>query len=277
MQRYNLNGGAFRTASQMLTVAALTLTLAMGGCHVNAVKTTASSASNAASSVSYPSVDAGLGEHLYPDEKPIAEELSVVIEESIRKQFSPGSARRDAHPKAHGCVKAEISILDTLPATLAKGMFVPGTTYQAWIRFSNGSGDPTRADIKRDARGMAIKVLGVPGKKLLDDESAATTQDFIMINHPVFFATDPARYRAFLQDGKSDHFYRDASNSFRSRRQGHVDRSRDAQFEDFKSLANPLLVHGSIPARHGLRASGGKILRPSMLKCCRSNPKTSRP
>ena len=208
MQRYNLNGGAFRTASQMLTVAALTLTLAMGGCHVNAVKTTASSASNAASSVSYPSVDAGLGEHLYPDEKPIAEELSVVIEESIRKQFSPGSARRDAHPKAHGCVKAEISILDTLPATLAKGMFVPGTTYQAWIRFSNGSGDPTRADIKRDARGMAIKVLGVPGKKLLDDESAATTQDFIMINHPVFFATDPARYRAFLQDGKSDHFYR---------------------------------------------------------------------
>jgi Catalase len=156
----------------------------------------------------YPSIDAQLGEHLYPDEKPIAEKLSVVIEESIRKQYSARSARRDAHPKAHGCVKAEIQILETLPDTLAKGLFIPGKTYQAWIRFSNGSGDPTHADIKRDARGMAIKVLGVPGKKLLEDEAQATTQDFIMINHPVFFATDPARYLSFMDDANSDHFYR---------------------------------------------------------------------
>jgi catalase len=54
-------------------------------------------------------------------------------------------------------VKAEIQILETLPDTLGKGLFIPGKTYQAWIRFSNGSGDPTHADIKRDARGMAIK------------------------------------------------------------------------------------------------------------------------
>jgi hypothetical protein len=186
----------------------LALALATGGCSVNAVKTTEPEGSPTAGTVSYPSVDAELGEHLYPDEKPIADELSVVIEESIRKQYSAGSARRDAHPKAHGCVKAEIHILDTLPAPLAKGMFIPGTTYQAWIRFSNGSSDPTRADVKRDARGMAIKVLGVPGTKLLEDEATATTQDFIMINHPVFFATDPTRYLSFMQDANSDHFYR---------------------------------------------------------------------
>jgi hypothetical protein len=157
---------------------------------------------------SHPSVDAQLGEHLYPEEMPIADQLSVVIEESIRKQYSAGSARRDAHPKAHGCVNAEIHIVETLSETLSKGMFVPGKTYQAWIRFSNGSGDPTHADIKRDARGMAIKVLGVPGKKLLDDEAHATTQDFVMINHPVFFATDPVRYLRFMNDANSDHFYR---------------------------------------------------------------------
>lgn len=55
---------------------------------------------------------------------------------------------------------------------------------------------------------MAIKVLGVPGKKLLEDDDQAMTQDFIMINHPVFFATDPARYLSFMQDSSSDHFYR---------------------------------------------------------------------
>jgi hypothetical protein len=70
--------------------------------------------------VCYPSPDAQLGEHLYPDKKTIADKLSVVIEESIRKQYSAGVARRDAHPKAYGCVKAEIRIVETLPAALGR-------------------------------------------------------------------------------------------------------------------------------------------------------------
>jgi hypothetical protein len=185
----------------------LGLALAIGGCVEN-VRKAGPEVAPTSDAVSYSDIDPELGEHLYPNETLIADELSVVIEHSIRKQYTPGSARRDAHPKAHGCVKAEIHILDTLPAPLAKGMFIPGKTYQAWIRFSNGSGDPTRADVKRDARGMAIKVLGVPGTKLLKDDAAATTQDFIMINHPVFFATDPARYRSFMDDANSEHFYR---------------------------------------------------------------------
>jgi Catalase len=156
----------------------------------------------------YPRVEAGLGEHLYPGEQRSADALSMVIEQSIRRQYSEGNARRDAHPKSHGCVKADFRVLETLPESLAKGIFIPGKTYQAWIRFSNGSSDPTRADIKRDARGMAIKVLGVPGKKLLEGEADATTQDFIMINHPVFFATDPARYLSFMEDANSAQFYR---------------------------------------------------------------------
>jgi Catalase len=183
------------------------LSVVIGGCGVEQVRKTQLEAIAASDVVPYPGVDPELGEHMYLNEKAIAEELSFVIEDSIRKQYSPGSARRDAHPKAHGCVKAEFHVLETLPDRLAKGMFIPGKTYQAWIRFSNGSGDPTRADIKRDARGMAIKVLGVPGKKLLEDEAEATTQDFIMINHPVFFATDPARYKSFMDDANSEHLY----------------------------------------------------------------------
>src|SRR5450631_2759830 len=180
------------------------LALVIAGCGVSQVKDPNPAAAGTSSVLRYPSIDAQVGEHLYRDEKPIAEKLSVVIEESVRKQYSAGSARRDAHPKAHGCVKAELHVVETLPDSLAKGIFIPGKTYQAWIRFSNGSGDPTRADIKRDARGMAVKVLGVPGRKLLQDEEDATTQDFIMINHPVFFATDPARYLSFMNDADSD-------------------------------------------------------------------------
>jgi hypothetical protein len=184
------------------------LALVIAGCGVTPVKDTDPEAVSAFNGLRYPSPDAQLGEHLYPDERAIANKLSIVIEESVRKRYSAGTARRDAHPKAHGCVKAEIRIDDKLPAALSKGMFIPGKTYQAWIRFSNGSADPTHADIQGDARGMAIKVLGVPGPKLLEDEVGSTTQDFIMINHPVFFATDPARYLSFIDDANSDHLYR---------------------------------------------------------------------
>ncbi|MHA3056058.1 catalase [Acinetobacter sp. ANC 4633] len=161
---------------------------------------------NSPNKMAYPSIDPDLNEHLYPNEAVIAEEISDVIEKSIRKQYSGGTALRDAHPKAHGCVRAEFQVSETLPKNLARGVFIPGKTYPAWIRFSNGSRDATQADIQADARGMAIKLLNVPGKKLLEDEDS--TQDFIMINYPIFFANDPNRYMALMQDINSENFFR---------------------------------------------------------------------
>ena len=182
------------------------LMFAMGGCSAKpATNTTVTTLTNP-DAIAYPSIDSGLSEQLYPNEKVIAEQIAEVIEKSIRKQYALGSARRDAHPKAHGCVRAEFQVLETLPKHLAKGLFIPGKKYQAWIRFSNGSPDATQADIKKDARGMAIKVLAVSGAKRLEDEVA--TQDFIMINHPVFFVNDPNRYMSFMQDINSDRFFR---------------------------------------------------------------------
>lgn len=158
---------------------------------------------NSSNDVTYPAIDEGLNEHLYPNETTIAIEIADIIETSIRKQYTTGIALRDAHPKAHGCVHAEFKINEKLPKNLAQGIFIPGKTYQSWIRFSNGSRDATQADIKKDARGIAIKILGVPGTKLLANE--ASTQDFIMINHPVFFVNNPARYLSLMQDINSEH------------------------------------------------------------------------
>jgi hypothetical protein len=194
-----------RTISHFLI--SLTLAAAITGCSTESRKTAGGEVTAPPNVPAYPSIDPALGEHLYPGENTTAEELSGVIAETIRKQYTPGSARRDAHPKAHGCVRADLHVLDALPDRLAHGIFIPGKTYPAWIRFSNGSSDPTRSDTQKDARGMAMKVLGVPGQKLLEDEDQATTQDFIMINNPVFFANDPARYLSFMRDANSDHFY----------------------------------------------------------------------
>ena len=147
-----------------------------------------------------------MGEHRSPNEATVAVTLADLIETTVRKQYATGIALRDVHSKAHGCVKAEFKINENIPKNIAQGIFIPGKTYQSWIRFSNGSSDPTQADIKRDARGLAIKILGIPGKKLLDNE--ASTQDFIMINHPVFFVNDPVRYMTLMQDIESDHFFK---------------------------------------------------------------------
>lgn len=146
-----------------------------------------------------PAIDALLGEALHPDEVAAADAIAVAIDAEIRRRYAPGSARRDAHPKAHGCVRAEVRVLDTLPASLAKGIFIPGKRYRAWMRFSNGASDPDQPDTRPDARGLALKVMGVPGKKLLADEADAGTQDFIFVNHPVFFANDPNRYLALVK------------------------------------------------------------------------------
>ena len=112
---------------------------------------------------------------------------------------------RDAHAKAHGCVKAEVQVLPELATELRQGVFSePGKTWQATMRLSNGNAYP-QFDSIRDARGMAIKLLDVPGKQLLNDRQGHSEQDFVMFNHPNFFVSDVAEYRqnvAAQADGK---------------------------------------------------------------------------
>lgn len=158
-------------------------------------------------SAAIPELDSLLGESPHPDEAAFAERIAAVIEAGLRKRYPPGAIRRDAHPKAHGGVRAEFRIADSLPAGLAHGVFVPGAAYPAWLRFSNGDPDPARADDKGDARGLAIKLHGLKGTSLLADDvgfAGGATQDFILISHPVFFANDPKRYLAMLEDATSD-------------------------------------------------------------------------
>lgn len=152
-----------------------------------------------------PLIDAQLGEAAWPDEAALTERIADAIRASIADRYPPDHrpARRDAHPKAHGCVRAEFRVETGLPESLAHGVFLPGAAYRAWIRFSNGNGDAARPDIRGDARGMAIKLTGVAGEKLLASEHDATTQDFILISNPTFFADDPARYAKLIERGTS--------------------------------------------------------------------------
>ena len=140
-----------------------------------------------------------LGHETIPaDEASATETVTSMILKSLQDQHgaNPNTVvQRDAHPKAHGCVKAEFEVLPELAKNLSTGLFSQPAKYKAWIRFSNGSpGD--NPDSKGDGRGMAIKVLGVPGAKILPNDETLT-QDFLMINHPVFFVRNASDYISF--------------------------------------------------------------------------------
>jgi hypothetical protein len=154
-------------------------------------------------------LDVELGEAWYEGSRE-AEDRHVaaifdVIHRAVEKRFREGHrpARRDAHAFDTGCVRAVFRVDDDLDPALRHGVFAElGREFPAWIRFSNSNFYPIRPR-SPDARGMAIKLTGVPGPKLVGDPS--DSQDFILVSHPVFFIDDLKRYRdadeAYLAGG----------------------------------------------------------------------------
>lgn len=125
-----------------------------------------------------------------PAEQACINDLAARLKAKIIRENAGGLMRRDAHPKMHGLVRAEFVVAADLPAELRVGVFAePGKTYPAWVRFSNQDGT-IQPDIDADIRGMAIKLMDVPGDKLLDAERHERTQDFIVISTPVFVTRD---------------------------------------------------------------------------------------
>ena len=131
-----------------------------------------------------------------------------IIQTAIRivdQHREPTRYLRDAHAKAHGCVQAEVSVAADLAPVLRQGVFSEaGKTWQAWVRLSNGNAYP-QFDNMKDARGMAIKLLDVPGAQLLSSQQGRGEQDFVMFNHANFFVSDVAEYQqnvAAQADGK---------------------------------------------------------------------------
>jgi hypothetical protein len=149
--------------------------------------------------ISYQVSDESLGERHFKDEEKIAFETADTIEKDLRKQYQTGTIKRDVHAKLTGLVKAEFSVHENIPVRFAHGVFVPGKTYQVYIRYSNGSALPVRSDKKPDGRGMAIKLLNVPGVKMLDNDKEASTQDFVLQNHTAFFTSSPSTYLAVMK------------------------------------------------------------------------------
>ncbi len=114
----------------------------------------------------------------------VVQALELIL---ARSQAKSGQFRADVHVKTHGYAAAEFRVLPNLPEELAQGLFATEGFCPAVVRFSNAASQ-AQADAVPDGRGMSIKVLKVEGETVTVDEQKGPAQDFVMINHPVFFA-----------------------------------------------------------------------------------------
>lgn len=112
-------------------------------------------------------------------------ELLTELKKQLTARYPTPPTLRAFHPKMHGLVKAWFDIPQDLPSNLQSPLFVPGKSYEALVRFSNGS-RIVSSDKKKDLRGIAIKIIGVPGIKVLEHEQHAVTQDILLANYPIF-------------------------------------------------------------------------------------------
>ncbi|MEM1191598.1 MAG: catalase [Pseudomonadota bacterium] len=123
-----------------------------------------------------------------PEASAVASSMSSARQISQRAEAINGAPfRRDAHAKATGCVRALFEVNGDIPERYRHGVFAtPARAYKAWARFSNGD-MLVQPDGKPDARGMAIKLMGVDGERIAQELPSRGTQDFIATNTKAFF------------------------------------------------------------------------------------------
>lgn len=107
-------------------------------------------------------------------------------------------AVRDAHAKSHGFLKGILTIPENLPDHLAQGIFAHPGYYDVMVRLSAAPGD-LRSDKTPVPHGFALKILNVPGERLLpEDSSEGKNQDFLMVNMPVLVFGTVRKYMQML-------------------------------------------------------------------------------
>ena len=139
----------------------------------------------------------GLAEEKHYDwEEQSLNDIIDLMADQMRGHFKPGGFERGGNTKTHGIVRATVTIRDDVPYHMQKGVFAEQRSYPAYIRFA-GPGPDVPADIEDVGfSSMSIKLMDVPGEKLMDTEH--NTQDFPAVCTPTF-VTPNTRANARLQ------------------------------------------------------------------------------
>jgi catalase len=119
------------------------------------------------------------------------QQMQVKARERAQKRNPSATLKRGFHAKGTG-VRAKFQVRSELPSHLQIGLFQPGATYDALVRFSNARGE-VLGDLSKDQRGVAIRLKTNPGESLSPRDDS-NIQDFLMTNTPISFARNPVQF-----------------------------------------------------------------------------------
>lgn len=137
-------------------------------------------------------------ERVPDDEADTVREMVAAMRDITETTYANGGhAIRSVHAKSHGLLTGQVTVLDGLPPAYAQGAFATPGSYAAVLRFSTNPGD-ILADSVSTPRGLALKLIEVPGERLPGSEGQVT-QDFVMQNAPAFTAPDPKTFLKTLK------------------------------------------------------------------------------
>lgn len=137
-------------------------------------------------------------ETIAPDEearfKGYAEELRA-MQSRAANGAKPGRA---LHLKAHTGAAAELTVRADIPSEIRVALFAEARTFKGFVRYSNGVG-ARQKDGMPDVRGLALKLVDVPGAKIIPGLESATTQDLLFITVPAFSVGTPDEFLKLLR------------------------------------------------------------------------------
>ncbi|MBV8867040.1 MAG: catalase family protein [Acidobacteriaceae bacterium] len=123
-----------------------------------------------------------------PDEEAFLDSIVASFTAQMRGLWKPGRFERGGNTKTHGIVRGEFIVHGNLRPELRHGIYAQPRTYRAWVRFS-GPGPYITPDIEDVGfMSISIKLMGVPGSKLMEEEKF--TQDMFGISTPTFVTPD---------------------------------------------------------------------------------------
>jgi hypothetical protein len=127
-------------------------------------------------------------EKLLPGEEEFLDSIISSFEKQMRLLWKPGGFERGGNTKTQGIVRGEFVVHENLPAPFRHGIYAEPRTYRAWVRFS-GPGPYITPDIDDPGfMSISIKLMGVPGPKLMDEEKF--TLDLFGVSTPTFVTPD---------------------------------------------------------------------------------------
>ena len=127
-------------------------------------------------------------ERALPDEEEFLQSIISSFDKQMRGLWKPGGFERGGNTKTHGIVRGEFIVHDNLAPEFRHGIFAKPQTFRAWVRFS-GPGPYITPDIDDVGfMSISIKLMGVPGQKLMDEEQF--TQDMFGVSPPTFVTPD---------------------------------------------------------------------------------------